>query len=120
MFNKRGKTSDPYKPRYETDGRIDRLGFPQGLRGPDSGDESEVQRFLQQKQQERELEDLLVKMDDTRNVCERNLSLLSACLFQILSVFFYNSVCPWNDARNIWEWVRVLLSARMFQIMFLG
>lgn len=70
VFNKRGKTSDPYKRQYETDGRVDRLGFPQGLHGLGGGEDGEVQRFLQQKQQERELEDLLVKMDDTRNVCE--------------------------------------------------
>ena len=75
MFNKRGKFTDPYKRRYdnEGEGQVDRMGFPCGLRGDEGGQEygeGEVHRYLQQKKQERELEDLLVKMDDTRNVCE--------------------------------------------------
>ncbi|KAK7099269.1 resistance to inhibitors of cholinesterase protein 3-like isoform X2 [Littorina saxatilis] len=73
VFNKKGKCSDPYtKPRYEGEGegRMDSLGFPQGMRGGQAGEPGEVSTFLQRKQQQRDLEDLLVKMDDARNVPE--------------------------------------------------
>ncbi|KAL8617632.1 hypothetical protein ACOMHN_038024 [Nucella lapillus] len=75
VFNKRGKYPDPYtKRRSEPDqGQLDSMGFPkamQGFEGEQEYVEGEVQKFLRQKQQERELEDLLVKMDDSRNVSE--------------------------------------------------
>ena len=71
MFNKRGKYSDPYnKPanRFaEREGPKDYLGFPQNMNGHE---EEEVSRFLREKRHQKDLEDLLVKMDDTKNVCE--------------------------------------------------
>nr|KAG5700317.1 hypothetical protein BaRGS_002663 [Batillaria attramentaria] len=45
---------------------MDRMGFPRDIRGA----EGEVQRYLQQRHQEKDLEDLLTKLDDTKNVSE--------------------------------------------------
>ncbi|PVD33664.1 hypothetical protein C0Q70_04922 [Pomacea canaliculata] len=76
VFNKRGKYEESSsKSRYpeneSAEWTSDRLGFPQDMKG----DPGEVQQFLQRKRQEKELEDLLLKMDD-RNVSEGEMQAL--------------------------------------------
>jgi hypothetical protein len=77
VFSKKSKYTEPYtqsqqyNQQYEQRQRqqpnsTDRMGFPQDMRG----DEGEVKQYLHDKKQKKELEDLLMKMDDTRNVCE--------------------------------------------------